>query len=307
MEISVVSPVYKAETIIDELVERLVKEVSKISSDFEIILVEDCGPDNSWEKIVSNSLKDKRIKGIKLARNFGQHYAITAGLNSSKGNYVVVMDCDLQDNPEYIPVMYKKAKEGYDIVYTRMKSRSHSFIRNILSKAFSLFFNSLSESSFYYTENSTYTLISRKVVNAFNQINDAHRQYLLILHWLGFKHSYVEVLHAKRFKGNSSYTFFKLIEIAVDGIISQSSKLLRLSVGLGFFISVISIVSLLIIAIAYSFYNFKEGWTSLVCLILLSVGILLISNGILGVYLGKAFDQVKNRPLYIVDETVNFK
>ena len=137
MHISVVSPIYKAENIISELVSRLQFELSKITDDFEIILVEDCGPDNSWEQVLIESNKDNRVKGIKLSRNFGQHHAITAGLDASKGDWVVVMDCDLQDRPEEIINLYNEAKKGFDIVFCFKIFRSWFFkiqtCKNIVS------------------------------------------------------------------------------------------------------------------------------------------------------------------------------
>ncbi len=305
MKLSVISPVYKAEEIVDTLVSRIENSVSKITDDFEIILVEDSSPDNSWEKIKENCKKSKKVKGIKLSKNFGQHYAITAGLEASSGDYVVVLDCDLQDNPDYIPEMYRKTKEGYDIVYAKMKNRAHTYLRNLYSKIFSMVFNLLAEKNYYLVSSSTYTLLSRKVVDSFCKINDAQRQYLLILQWLGFKSTVIEIVHEKRFDGKSSYSFAKLIEVALDGIISQSTKLLRVSIALGFMLSIISFVVLLYIVISYFFFEFKLGWTSIFSLILLSTGILLMSNGILGIYLGKTFEQAKGRPLYLIDEREN--
>src|SRR3989338_4705263 len=170
MEISVVSPVYNAEDIVDELVKRISDSVSNITSDFEIILVDDFSLDNSWGKIEKNCKKDKRVKGIKLSRNFGQHKAITAGLEVSSGDCVVVMDCDLQDVPSFIPLMYEKIKNGYEIVYTRMKNRTHSFLRNLYSRIFSLTFNWLSDNNFTSENIGCYSMITRKVVNSFCKV-----------------------------------------------------------------------------------------------------------------------------------------
>lgn len=305
MEISIVSPVYKAEEIIDELVKRIIESVSSITNDFEIIFIEDCSPDNSWQKIQENCKKDKRIKGIKLTRNFGQHYAITAGLEASTGNYVVVMDCDLQDDPKYIPNLYKKIREGFDIVYTRITRRSHSILRNFYSKLFSIFFNWLSDNNFSQDNVSAFSMLSRKVVEAYCKVSDSQRHYLMILRWLGFKHTYIDVTHKKRYFGKSSYTFFKLCHHAINGIISQSDKLLRISIALGLGFSFLSMTLIAWLIAMYFINGFKEGWTSVVVLILFSTGLVLISVGILGIYLGKTFEQVKNRPLYLIDEKIN--
>jgi dolichol-phosphate mannosyltransferase len=134
--ISIVSPVYRGENLVAELVRRIHQSVSTITLDYEIILVEDCGPDHSWEKIVALAKTDFKVKGFQLSRNFGQHYAITCGLDQSKGEWVVVMDCDLQDRPEEIVVLYQKAMEGYDVVLAKRNQRKDAFLKKFLSKVF---------------------------------------------------------------------------------------------------------------------------------------------------------------------------
>lgn len=305
MKLSIVSPVYKAEEIVDELVQRITESVSEITDDFEIILVEDGSPDKSWLKIYENSKKDKRIKGIKLSRNFGQQHALTAGLKASKGDYVVVIDCDLQFDPVYIIELYRKINEDYDIVYAKVKKRTHPFLRNIYSFFFMKLLSLFSDCNYVGKNLTSFSILSRKVVDAFCKINDAHRHYLLLLRWLGFKHSYIEIIQNPRFSGRSSYSFLKLWEHAIDGIVSQSDKLLRLSISTGLGFSILSILFAVFLVVMYFVRGFKEGWTSLMVLILFSTGVILISIGILGIYVGKVFEQSKNRPLYIIDEEIN--
>src|SRR5258705_13427119 len=144
--LSIVSPVYRAEMILGELVQQITASCSAITPDFEIILVEDGSTDKSWQAIEDVCRQDKRVKGIKLSRNFGQHYAISAGLQESRGEFVIVMDCDLQDNPKYIADLYQKAREGYDIVFTRKQKRRHSLLKNLFARFFFFIFNWLSES-----------------------------------------------------------------------------------------------------------------------------------------------------------------
>ena len=139
--ISVISPVYKAEQIVPELVKRIIEGVSVFTDSYEIILIEDCGPDNSWQKIEEECSSNPKVKGIRFSRNFGQHYAITAGLEHAKGDYVVVMDCDLQDNPKYIKEMYDDAVAGADIVFTYKEKRKHSFFKNITARMFYSLYN----------------------------------------------------------------------------------------------------------------------------------------------------------------------
>lgn len=305
--LSIVSPVYGAEKIANELVKRIIEEAANITNDFEVILVEDGSPDNCWQQIQNNCAADNRVKGIKLSRNFGQHYAITAGIEKAKGDYIVVIDCDLQDDPKYIPEMYKKINEGYDIIYTFKKERKHSFLKNIMANLFNIIFNYLTENKNMQLHKNVgaYSMISRKVANAFNTYNDYHRHYLLVLQWLGFKSFYLPIVHKERFSGKSSYTFSNLFKHAIDGITSQSDKLLRVFVNLGLVVSSLSFLSILIIIILYFLNGFMSGWASLIVVLLFSTGIILTGIGVLGVYLGKTFEQTKNRPKYIIDEIIN--
>lgn len=304
--ISIVSPVYMAQNIVDELVKRMEENIIKISNSYEIILVEDGSPDNSWLKIEEVCKRNKNVKGIKLSRNFGQHYAITAGLQESKGNFVIVMDCDLQDNPKYIPDLYNKVIDGNDIVFTSKKIREHSFFKNLTAKIFFQIFNYLSENQSATADVGAYSILSRKAVDAFCKINDAHRHYLLILRILGFKSAHLEIEHEKRFEGKSSYSFSKLVKHAINGIASQSDKLLRLSIGVGLFVFVAAFVWACILVSLYFVRGAFPGYTSLMVMLLLSTGMILMSIGIVGIYIGKIFDQTKNRPLYFIDKKLNF-
>lgn len=305
--ISIVSPVYRAEKIVPELVRRIRDEVSKITDNFEILLVEDGGPDNSWAKIEEESAKDTRVKGIKLSRNFGQHYAITAGIEHARGDYVVVMDCDLQDDPVYLPLLYKKACEGFDIVFTYKSARKHSFWKNITANLFNKAFNYLVDNKNWKAHNNvgSYSLLTRKAVDAFCSFNDYQRHYLMVLRWLGFNNTYVEIEHRERFEGKSSYNFSKLLIHAINGVTSQSDKLLRINVAIGILLSMLSFLSILLIIVLYFVTGFKSGWASMVVLVLFSTGVILTSIGISGIYIGKTFEQVKNRPKYIVDKSTN--
>ena len=303
--ISIVSPVYNSEKIVDELVSRIVKNVSEISEEYEIILVEDGSPDNSWSKILENCARNPRVKGIRLSKNFGQHFAITAGIDNAAGDFLVLMDCDLQDSPEYIKDLYAKAKEGNDIVYTLKEERKHSVFKNFTAAIFFKIFNYLTENQSASSKVGSYSIISRKVINAFKNIKDSNRHYLLVLRTLGFKSTVIPIVHQERFSGKSSYNLSRLIKHAINGITSQSDKLLRLSVSLGFILFSLSLVWVVYLVIAYFIHGSQPGYTSLASLILLSTGLILMSLGIVGIYIGKIFEQVKGRPLYIVDEKIN--
>lgn len=306
--LSIVSPVYKAEAILDELIKRLKAEISKLTENYEIILVEDGSPDQSWEKIEEVCHSNKQVKAVKLSRNFGQHYAISAGLAESRGDYVVVMDCDLQDNPKYIRNLLDKSKESFDIVYTVKNIREHHKLKNFISSCWSKIFNWLIGNKDLHSSGQigAYSLITRKVVEAYNRIHDYYRPYLVVLQWLGFRTATIQIEHEKRFKGKSSYTLTKLLKHAANGIVSQTSKLLRLTIYIGFCFTIIGFISIFYIVVKSIEHGFQTGWASIAVLIIFSAGLILTSLGILGIYIGKIFEQIKGRPLYLIDKKLNF-
>jgi glycosyltransferase involved in cell wall biosynthesis len=305
--ISVVTPVYLAEAIIPVLVERLKENLLLLGNDFEIILVDDGSPDNSWASILQACKNESRVKGVKLTRNFGQHKAITAGLAISRGDYVVVMDCDLQDDPVYIRDLVSKAQEGFDVVYTVKEEREHSMYKNLTTRFFNKVLNFLVDAKELQGQDlvGAYSLISRPVVNEFLKFGDYRRHYLMVLRWLGFPFAFVTIKHNKRFSGKSSYTWSKLLTHAIDGITSQSEKVLLLTVYSGFFLAFLSLAATVLIFVLYFVHGFQSGWASLAVLILFSSGITITSIGIVGVYVGRTFEQTKGRPLYVVDKLVN--
>jgi glycosyltransferase involved in cell wall biosynthesis len=305
--ISIISPVYKAEKIIPELVKRVYSSVAEITPDFEIILVEDGGPDNSWLAIEEQCKKYSFVKGIKLSRNFGQHYAITAGLQLAKGDYVIVIDCDLQDNPVYFKPLYETALKGFDIVYTYKTKRKHSFFKNITASIFFSIFNYLNDNKNVDANKNvgSYSLLSRKVVESYKSMKEGNRHYLMILRLLGYKSTYLEILHEERFEGKSSYSFSKLVKHAINGVTSQSDKLLRISINIGFLIFIMSIIWTGIIVYIYFHTGLLNGYASIMATLLLGIGLILMSIGIAGIYIGKIFEQVKERPLYIIEKQIN--
>lgn len=308
MKISVVSPVYRAEKIIDELVKRISGALNNITSDFEIILIDDFSPDNSWGEIVKQCKKHNFVKGVKLSRNFGQHNAIKTGIDLVTGDCCIVMDCDLQDNPDFIKLLVKQWQNGNDIVYTVKEKRKHSSFKNVTAKLFNVVFNYLTNASSSQKSHNnigSYSLISAKVVTAFKNYNDYQFHYLMVLRWLGFQSTYVEIEHQERFEGKSSYNLKKLINHAMVGIIYQSDRLLKISIQFGFILSLLSVISIIYIIINYFLVGFQSGWTSLFVIITFFAGVILTAIGVLGLYIGKMFDQVKNRPQYIIDKKIN--
>ncbi len=305
VEISIVSPVYKAETIINNLVERIVGAVSKITDNYEIILVEDCGPDNSWEVIQENCVKNSKIKGVKLSRNYGQQHAIQAGLDVSSGQYVITMDCDLQDQPEEIEKLLSKSKEGFEIVVASRKNRQDDFFKKFLS---SIFYATLS----YLTETkqdssvANFVCYQRKAVESMAMVKDHNRYYPMLQQLVGFNYAKVDIEHAEREDGSSSYSFGKRLRLAMDTILTFSDKPLRLTVKFGVLLSFLSICVAVIMVVLYIFSDVvAEGWASLALLISFFSGIIISVLGVVGLYVGRTFENVKQRPTYIVHKTIN--
>lgn len=305
IKFSIVSPVYRAEKIVDELVRRIKASLVPLTEDFEIILVEDCGPDNSWEKIIENCNADPRVKGIKLSRNFGQHHAITAGLDYCTGEWIVVMDCDLQDQPEEICNLYLKALEGYDVVFARRSERKDKFLKKKLSLLFGVVFDWLSGIKLDKTI-ANFGIYNRIVIDSVLKFREPMRDFGPMVIWVGFKKTAINVEHASRYEGKSSYNFNKLINLALGTILAYSDKPLRLTVKLGFIISFSAFVYTLFNLFEYFAGHITQpGYTSLLISIWIVGGLIIFALGIVGLYISKIFEATKNRPLYIIEKIIN--
>ena len=303
--ISVVSPVYQGEKMVEELVQRVSLSIGSITQDYEIILVNDASPDRSWETIAQQCSKDSRIKGVDLSRNFGQHFAISAGLSFAKGEWVVVMDCDLQDRPEEIPALYEKAQEGFDIVFARRVLRQDTFFKRWTSTVFHSLYNWLSGMN-WDKAIANFGIYKHCVIREFNRMPEQARSFPSLISYLGFRTTAIDVKHAERAEGKSSYNLYKLLKLSFDVIVSNSNKPLRLAVGLGFFMSVISFLLAIYNVIAKWLGIVRvPGFTTTVFSIWFVGGLLLLIIGIMGLYLGKVFDQVKGRQLFIVRNSIN--
>jgi dolichol-phosphate mannosyltransferase len=304
-KIGVVIPVYGCKIQLIELYLRLKEVLSGISEDFEIIMVNDKCPQDSWGAIIDLCKRDKRVKGINLSRNFGQHYAITAGLKNSNSEWVVVMDCDLQDRPEEIPALYNKALEGYDVVLGRRLERKDNFIKRSLSKLFYKFLSYLTETE----QDSTignFGIYNKKVIEAVCSMGDHIRYFPTMVKWVGFNQTSIKIDHAKREQGKSSYSFHRLLLLSLDVMISFSDKPMKLVVKLGLTISLTSLIFALYTIVKYFAGDIKiMGWTSLIISIWFLSGIIVFILGIIGLYLGKTFEKVKDRPSYIIKDYLN--
>lgn len=305
MKISVVSPIYKGEKMLDELVRRISLSVSDVTDDFEVILVNDASPDESWSQIKRLCSQDKRVKGINLSRNFGQHYAISAGLALVMGDWVIVMDCDLQDCPEEIPRLYKKTQEGFDIVYARRIDRKDGYFKKLSSTFFHVVFDWFSGMK---TDKSiaNFGIFSKQVITEFNKMPEKARSFGSLIGYLGFRIGTIDVEHSQRGEGKSSYNLAKLLRLSFDIIISNSNKPLRIATSMGLLMAFVSFI-LAIYNIMAKLMGIIQvpGFTTTVFSIWFVGGILLFVLGIIGLYIGKIFDQVKDRPLFVIKDSVN--
>jgi polyisoprenyl-phosphate glycosyltransferase len=305
--ISVISPVYRAENIIDDLVSEIKAALSQISHNYEIILVEDCGPDNSWKKIEDNCHKDSRVKGIKLSRNFGQHYAITAGLEAAQAEWIIVMDCDLQDRPDEIPNLYKKALEGFDIVFAQRVNRQDSFLKKMSSKLFYSVFSYLTDTK-QDSSVGNFGIYHNKAVKAILSMNDHIRYFPTMSRWVGFNAAYLPVKHSDRAEGKSSYSLKKLFALAFNNMVAFSDKPLWLMVKFGAVIALISFATGIAYLLRFLLGQISEpGFTSLILSIWMLSGIIIFMLGIVGIYVGKTFEKAKGRPIYIVHKSLNME
>ena len=305
MDISVVIPMYGCRAAVNELHRRLCENLEKLTNSFEIIMVDDCCPQNSWEEIVKICEKDKRVKGIHLSRNFGQIKAITAGLDQSRGDWVVVMDCDLQDRPESIIELYNKAQEGYDVVFARRKGRKDTWLTKRLSKLFYKVYDYFTDGNFD-SSICNFSISKRKVIDSYCRMREHNRAFVMFVRWLGFNQTAIELEADKRFEGKSSYNLKKKMKMAFEIITSQSNKPLLFSVKVGFFIALLSLIYIIYLVVrTLAFGDVLIGWTSIMASIYLATGILLCAIGVAGIYIGNIFEEAKNRPIYVISEILN--
>lgn len=301
--IIVVTPVYGCCRVLAELYHRLARTLSTITDSFEIIMVNDASPDGAWEIIQELAQKDDRVKGINLSRNFGQHYAITAGLDFAKGDWIVVMDCDLQDQPEDIPKLYFKALEGYDLVVGSRYKRQDSYLKKLTSRLFYKAFMYFTDTKVNHNIGN-FGIYSHKVIKNIASLREQNRSFGLFALWVGFRRVEIPVEHSSRAYGGSGYNFGRRLKLAVDSITSYSNKVLRLFINIGFTLAFFSFSVVIWLVVRYFFWRIPViGWTSLIASIYLTTGLIITVIGIVGIYIGKIFDEVKGRPLYIVEST----
>lgn len=290
---------------IEELSQRLIKTLDQIKPEFEIIFVNDASPENDWEVVTRLAANEKRIKGISLSRNFGQHYAITAGLSVAKGEWIVVMDGDLQDVPEEILKLQEKAKEGFDVVQARRFERKDGLIKKMGSKLFYKVFSYLTDTEQDATVGN-FGIYHKKVINSINSLGDSIRYFPTLVQFVGFRRTKINIDHAPRNNGKSSYSLQSLFALSFNNIIAFSDKPLRLTLKFGILIVLLSFIYAIYILIIYLKGGISvSGFTTMAISIWFLSGVIIMLLGMLGLYLGKTFDKVKDRPTFIINSKIN--
>lgn len=305
---SVVIPVYNEEEVVNECYSRIKKVMDSTNEKYEIIFVNDGSKDNTRQMLKEICRVDGNVKLIDFSRNFGHQSAITAGMNYSIGQAVVVIDADLQDPPEVILRMLEKWREGYQVVYgKRLKREGESIFKKATAKVFYRILARLTEFDIP-VDAGDFRLIDRKVCDALNKMDEKNRYVRGIISWLGFNTTYVEFVREKRYAGKTKYPLRKMLKFATDAVVSFSYKPLRITSYLGMALSGVSFIYL-IIALFLKLFNVidtVQGWMSIVAISLFFNGIVLLVLGIMGEYIGRIYDEVKARPLYVVNEFINF-
>lgn len=305
MKISVVVPVYGCPGAVEPLYQRLTDTLVQITDEYEIILVNDGCPKNSWSKVEKVCKTDRKVVGINLSRNFGQINATNAGIEYSTGEYVILMDCDLQDPPEAILQMYSEIQKGYDIVYVGRKNRKDNPIVKFLSRQFYNVYNYMVEGN-YNPAIGNFCIVRRKVVDEYCALPEHKKSFTTILSWMGYRSTVVMIEAEERLEGKSSYNLGKKISLAIDMITFQSNKPLLFFIKFGLIIGVLAVLYIIYQFIIYfAVGGAPSGWMSIIAVVSLLGGIQLVSMGVIGIYIGNIFNETKNRKSYFIQEILN--
>lgn len=306
VELSVVVPVYGCAGTLRDLHARVTETLSRLVDRFELILVDDRAEDGAWPVMRELAEADPRVIACRLSRNFGQQLAITAGLEQCSGEYAVVMDCDLQDPPEAIAELYAEAKKGFDIVFAKRKSEYQSARRRFSNR---LYFKLLGFVARHRIDGElgSFSIISRRVIDAFLRFNERDRHYLMVLNWLGFETATIDYRRDARSVGTSSYSLGKLLALALSGIFFTTTRLLHWVVYAGIGLALAGVLLAVFFVIHWMFYGAFAGWTSLIVVQLVLSGIVILCIGVTALYVGKIFEAAQRRPLYVMQEVVGGK
>lgn len=302
---SVVAPVYNEQDNLQALYDRLRPVLTQLAGEaWEIILVDDGSRDDSWREIDRLHQADPRVVGLRFSRNFGHHMALTAGLDASRGERVVTMDSDLQDQPEELPKLAAKMDEGFDLVYATRTSRQHSVGKQWTSRLFLHLLNTLSDVPHEIT-GAVFRMMSRRFVDQLCRLRERHRLFTGLTAWLGFKQATVEVVHGERHAGETKYTLGKMLKLALDSITSFSAKPLYYVMYLGLFISALAVMFAFYTVVRYFVIGYATlGYASVMTAVTFLGGLILMVLGVLGQYVGRIFEEQKGRPIYILDQAL---
>ncbi len=306
-DLSVVVPVYNEKEVLGTLFQRLRNVLEELALDYEVIFINDGSTDNSLEILEGFYSQDKRFKTVSFSRNFGHQIAVSAGLEATSSQAVVVIDADLQDPPELIPSLLAKWQQGYQVVYTIRKKRRENLFKKTAYKVYYQLLHRMANINIP-LDSGDFALMDRRVVELINSLPERTRFLRGLRCWIGFKQIGVQYERDKRYAGKPKYTFSKLLTLALDGIISFSGAPLKLSIIVGFIISALSLIYAVYMVFSRIFGAISQvpGWTSTVVAITFLGGIQLIIMGLIGEYITRIFNEVKHRPLYIVDQKIGF-
>ena len=306
--LSVVTPVYNAPEIVGELYRRLCNELEKLTDKFEIVMVDDCCPFGSGIKCREIATRDPRVKYIALARNFGQHVAISAGLDYAIGDYVFVMDCDLQDPPEEIGRLLDTLRNSEaDVCFAIRNNRKEGWWKLFESAMFRFIIKGITDRVFWCPYNcGNFSVITHKAVMAFREFREPNRSYAGVLFWLGFSKVFMPIESRERFAGHSGYTFWKGLKLAINIILQQSVKPLLLSAVFAFLASTLALISCLVVIWKWFFQGAAPtGWSSTVVLMSVLFSMVFMVLTIMCVYMANLFVEIHRRPLYTISGTMN--
>ncbi len=306
--LSIVVPVYNEQEVIDETFRRLSAVFKDYFMNVEYIFINDGSKDNTYFKLRDMANKNPEVRVINFARNFGHQIAITAGMDYAKGDAIVIIDADLQDPPEVILEMVAQWKEGYEVVYgKRLKRAGETFFKKFTAKTFYRFLDSMTDVKLP-VDVGDFRLIDRKVCDAMKCLPERSRYVRGLVSWVGFKQTSVEYHREKRFAGETKYPLKKMLKLAADGIFSFSYKPLKLATFMGMLVSALSFIYLIVVIVQGIIKkDIVSGWASSMAVSLFLNGVMLIVIGIMGEYVGRIYEEVKARPLYIVGELMGFE
>lgn len=303
MEISAIIPSYNEQDNVGIMYERMTKTLSKISPDYEIIYINDCSKDQTLLRIKELAAKDTHVKYLSFSRNFGHQIAVSAGLDYCSGKAVVIIDGDLQDPPELIEQMYEKYKEGYKVVYARRTSREgETWFKKATAKIFYRLLASMTSIDIP-VDVGDFRLIDQVIVKHLRNMPEKSKYIRGQISWIGYKQTFVNYHRDARIYGKTNYPLKKMLRFALDGITAFSDKPLKIASGLGIVAAIVSLLALVYALVAHFCFNSTiTGWTSLILSVLFIGGVQLITIGIIGEYIARINNDVRNRPLYILEE-----